>query len=60
MTLNVNNVTKKFGDKIAVNNISFTLGKGSMLGFLGGNGAGKTTTFRMLLGLTNVTHGTIT
>ena len=44
----------------AVNDISLKLEKGKMLGFLGRNGAGKTTTFRMILGLSETTEGTIT
>ncbi len=51
MTLKVEQVTKKFKQFVAVDDISFELQKGKMLGFLGRNGAGKTTTFRMILGL---------
>lgn len=60
MALEIRNVTKKFQDFTAVNDISLTLEKGRMLGFLGRNGAGKTTTFRMILGLTPITSGQIT
>ena len=49
--LKVLNVTKKYGDLVAVNNLSFTLEDGEVFGLLGLNGAGKTTTFRMILGL---------
>lgn len=60
MTLVLEDVTKQYGDKTVVNDISLTLEKGKMLGFLGRNGAGKTTTFRMILGLTPLTKGTVT
>ena len=46
--IEVRNLTKRFGKTIAVDNISFDVGKGEVLGFLGPNGAGKTTTMRML------------
>lgn len=46
--IEVRNLTKKFGRTVAVDNISFDVGKGEVLGFLGPNGAGKTTTMRML------------
>jgi ABC-2 type transport system ATP-binding protein len=51
-------LTKKFGDFVAVNNISFEVQRGEIFGFLGPNGAGKTTTIRMLLGLLTPTKGT--
>lgn len=51
-------LTKKFGDFVAVNKISFTVPRGEIFGFLGPNGAGKTTTIRMLLGLLVPTAGT--
>lgn len=60
MSLIIDHVTKKFGNFTAVNDISLKLEKGKMLGFLGRNGAGKTTTFRMILGLSETTEGTIT
>jgi len=50
--LQVKNLNKKFGTFIAVNNISFDLKEGEILGLLGPNGAGKTTTIQMLLGIT--------
>lgn len=56
----VKNLTKKFGQFTAVDNISFQIGEGEVLGFLGPNGAGKTTTIDMLLGLTKPTSGEIT
>ena len=56
--IEVYNLTKKFGDFVAVNNISFAVPRGEIFGFLGPNGAGKTTTIRMLLGLLTPTAGT--
>jgi ABC-2 type transport system ATP-binding protein len=56
-SVNVQNLTKKFDDFIAVNNISFQIPKGSIFGFLGPNGAGKSTTIRMLLGIILPTEG---
>jgi ABC-2 type transport system ATP-binding protein len=47
----LSHVTKRFGDFTAVDDLSFSLAKGSILGFLGPNGAGKTTTLRMMLGI---------
>lgn len=51
------NLTKKFGDFTAVDNISFSVGRGEIFGFLGANGAGKTTAMRMLCGLSRPTSG---
>lgn len=58
--LTVNNLSKKFGSFCAVDNISFSLREGEILGFLGPNGAGKTTTIQMLLGVMEPTGGEIT
>lgn len=58
--LKVLNVTKKYGDLVAVDNLSFTLEDGEVFGLLGLNGAGKTTTFRMILGLIDDYIGDIT
>ncbi|MBI4363274.1 MAG: ABC transporter ATP-binding protein [Candidatus Doudnabacteria bacterium] len=57
--LEAKNLTKKFGNFTAVDNVSFALKEGEILGLLGPNGAGKTTTLQMLLGLTTLTEGTI-
>ena len=54
----VENLTRKFGEFTAVNNISFEVKKGEIFGFLGANGAGKTTVIRMLCGLLLPTNGT--
>lgn len=51
------NLTKKFGKFVAVDNISFEVEKGEIFGFLGANGAGKTTAMRMLCGLSKPTAG---
>lgn len=56
-SIEVRNLTKKFGDFVSVNNISFTVKKGEVFGFLGANGAGKSTTIRMLCGILKPTSG---
>jgi ABC-type multidrug transport system ATPase subunit len=53
----VQNLTKKFGDFTAVDDVSFSVQTGEVFGWLGPNGAGKTTTIRMLLGLLHPTSG---
>jgi len=53
------NLVKHFGDKIAVNNVSFEVYEGEIFGFLGPNGAGKTTTIKMIVGLLQPTSGTV-
>ena len=58
--LNVENVTKYYGNFKAVDKLSFTVNKGEIFGLLGVNGAGKTTTFRMIMGLLDKTEGSIT
>ena len=52
-------LTKRYGRIAAVDGVSFTVGRGEIFGLLGPNGAGKTTTILMMLGLTEVTEGTI-
>ncbi len=54
----VDNLTKTFGDFVAVDRVSFDVRKGEVFGFLGSNGAGKSTTIRMLCGLLKPTSGT--
>ncbi len=51
------NLVKRYGDKVAVNNVSFDVRAGEIFGFLGPNGAGKTTTIKMLVGLLQPTSG---
>ena len=53
-------VSKKFADLVAINNISFKVKKGDIVGFLGLNGAGKTTTMRLILGYLTPSQGKIT
>ncbi len=59
LKLIVNNLVKTFGDKVAVDGISFTAESGKALGLLGRNGAGKTTTIRMIMGLFQPDSGEI-
>ncbi len=54
------NLTKRYGDKIGVNNVSFEVYGGEVFGFLGPNGAGKTTTIKMMAGLLQPTSGLVT
>lgn len=57
--INANNITKKYGDKVAVNNLSLHVNKGETFGLLGHNGAGKSTTIECLLGLKKVNSGSV-
>jgi len=57
--IDAQHLTKRYGDVAAVNDISFTVGKGEIFGLLGPNGAGKTTTILMMLGLTEITSGSV-
>jgi ABC-2 type transport system ATP-binding protein len=59
VTLRVENVTKRFGDFTAVENLSFDVRAGRVFGFIGPNGAGKTTTIRMIVGITAPDEGRI-
>ena len=58
-TIRVSNITKRFGDFTAVEDLSFDVRAGRVFGFLGPNGAGKTTTIRMLVGITAPDSGSI-
>ncbi|MFD0829184.1 ABC transporter ATP-binding protein [Neobacillus sp. M.A.Huq-85] len=60
MVLQLKNVSKRFGQFTAVNDLSLMIPEKEMFGFLGANGAGKTTTFRMILGLLEPSDGKIT
>jgi ABC-2 type transport system ATP-binding protein len=53
-------LTKRYGDTVAVDNLTFTVEPGKVTGFLGPNGAGKSTTLRMILGLNTPTSGSVT
>jgi ABC-2 type transport system ATP-binding protein len=57
--LKVSNLVKKFGNLVAVNDISFEVGDGEVFGFLGPNGAGKTTTIKIIAGLLKPTAGSV-
>jgi ABC-2 type transport system ATP-binding protein len=58
--IEVSGLTRKFGDFVAVDHLSFTVARGEIFGFLGSNGAGKSTTIRMLCGLLRPTSGAAT
>lgn len=60
MSLKVNNFVKSYGDKLVVDNLSFSIDKPGVFGLLGTNGAGKTTTIRMILGMLKKDGGTVT
>ena len=57
--IELDHVTKRYGDKVAVDDLSFAVRPGVVTGFLGPNGAGKSTTMRMILGLDQPTSGTV-
>ena len=57
LAIDVRNLSKKFGDRLVVNNINLQVPKGKIYGFLGPNGSGKTTTIRMLCGLLTPSSG---
>lgn len=57
--IEIQNLTKRYGQITAVNNISFTVDKGEILGFLGPNGAGKSTTMNIITGYIPSTEGTV-
>jgi lipooligosaccharide transport system ATP-binding protein len=57
--LRVSHLTKKYGDAVVVDDLSFAIAPGECLGVIGPNGAGKTTTIRICLGLTGADGGTV-
>ena len=57
--IEVTDLVKRYGDKCAVDGVSFTVRKGEILGFLGPNGAGKSTTMNILTGYLSSTAGTV-
>lgn len=57
--IEIKNITKRFGDFVAVNNLSFNIKPGQVVGFLGPNGAGKSTTMKMLTGFLEPTSGSM-
>lgn len=60
ITLNISHVTKRYGDFVAVNDLSLQVKAGRIFGFLGPNGAGKTSTIRMIVGITIPDEGEVT
>jgi ABC-type multidrug transport system ATPase subunit len=59
LVVETSGLTKRFGERVAVDNVELCVPRGSAFGYLGPNGAGKTTLIRMLLGLTQATAGTM-
>ena len=59
VVLSLKNLTKRYGDRVSVDNVSLDVYSGEVFGFLGPNGAGKTTTIRMISGLADITQGEI-
>ncbi len=57
--IETSHLSKRYGDKVAVNEVSFSVNAGEIFGFLGPNGAGKTTTIKMIVGLLQPTSGTV-
>ena len=57
--LEIKNFTKRYGDKVAVNNISLEVAQGEFFGFLCPNGAGKSTTIHAICGIATITEGSI-
>jgi ABC-2 type transport system ATP-binding protein len=58
--ISVSHLVKRYGDRVAVDDLSFEVGKGEVVGFLGPNGAGKSTTLRIVAGFLGQTRGTVT
>ncbi len=58
--IHIENLTKRYGDKLALNNVSFDVQPGEVLGLLGLNGAGKTTVMNIITGYIGATSGTVT
>jgi ABC-2 type transport system ATP-binding protein len=58
--ITIDSLTKKYGGRTVVDDVTFTAQPGRVTGFLGPNGAGKSTSMRMMVGLTRPTAGTVT
>ena len=59
MSIEVKNLSKKYGEQMALDNISFHINKGEIVGFLGPNGAGKSTTMKIICCYLNPTNGDV-
>jgi ABC-2 type transport system ATP-binding protein len=59
MMIEAKGLTKRYGNRLAIDDLSFTVQPGQVTGFLGPNGAGKSTTMRMILGLDRPTAGEV-
>ena len=59
IVIEIKNITKKYGRKKVIDNLSLKAEEGQVYGFLGPNGAGKTTTIKMIVGLTSIDSGII-
>ncbi|HEY9594848.1 MAG TPA: ATP-binding cassette domain-containing protein, partial [Spirochaetia bacterium] len=57
--IKVENVTKRYGQRLAVDHLDFTVDRGEILGFLGPNGAGKSTTMNIITGYLSATEGSV-
>jgi ABC-2 type transport system ATP-binding protein len=57
--ISIDSVTKRFGERVAIQDVSFDIADGRLTGFVGGNGAGKTTTMRIILGVLNADGGEV-
>ena len=58
--IEVKNLTKRYGNNVSLDHVSFTVEDGTILGFLGPNGAGKSTTMNIVTGYLSATEGTVT
>src|SRR5580698_4227154 len=58
--ITIKNLSKRYGDKLAVDDLTFSVAPGEVLGFLGANGAGKSTTMRMIAGFISPSQGQVT
>ena len=58
--LELNSISRSFGERQVLRDVTFTVGRGRMTGFVGGNGAGKTTTMRVMMGVLSPDSGTVT